>query len=148
MSAIMSIVYSINPLYVLASAVAQQVLAMAWYGCIVRHIDRYYIAADKGVRRFEHAIQRYSGFTVSATNFLCSVLRTIVVLAVVSIFHFTTLCEYQTAAMVAVVVGMPRVSRLFSCQRPIQLFITETGYEVAAAMTAAVISYYMMVYKF
>ncbi|KPA86590.1 putative mitochondrial hypothetical protein [Leptomonas pyrrhocoris] len=148
MSAIMAIVYGINPLYVVASAVAQQVLAMAWYGCIVRHIDRYYLAADKGVRRFEHVVQRYSGFMVSATNFLCSVLRTIILLALVSVFHFQTLTEYQTAAMVTVALGMPRVSRLFSCQRPIQLFITETGYEVAAAMTAAVISYSMKAYKF
>lgn len=148
MSTIMDVVYGINPLYVVSSAVAQQVLAMAWYGCIVRHIDRYYVAADKGVRRFDHAIQRYSGFAVSAANFVCSVLRTIVLLALVSVFHYSTLSEYQTAAMVTVAIGMTRVSRTFSCQRPIQLFVTETGYEVAAAMTAAVISYYMKVYNF
>ena len=147
MSTLKDVVYGINPLYVLASAVAQQVLAMAWYDCIVRHIDRYYVAADKGVRRVEHAIQHYSGFAVSATNFLCSVLRTVAVLAIVGAFHFSTLSEYQTAAMVAVLLGMPRVSRIFSCQRPIQLFVTETGYEVTAAMTAAAISYYMKAYN-
>ncbi|KPI90732.1 hypothetical protein ABL78_0168 [Leptomonas seymouri] len=148
MSAIVATVNGINPLYVVASAAAQQVLAMAWYGCIVSHIDRYYVAADKGVRRFEHVVQRYSGFMMSAINFVCAALRAAIILALVNVFHFRTLSEYQTAAMVTVLLGMPRVCRLFSCQRPIQLFITETGYEVVAAVTAAVISYYMKVYNF
>lgn len=148
MEFILNAVYQVNPIYIVASAAAQQVLAMAWFDCIVRQIDRYYVAADKGVRRVEHAIQRYPGAAVSAATFACSLLRATIILTVVSLCKCTTLTEYQSAAMVAVVLGMTRVHRTFSCHRPIQLFVTEAGYEMAAAMTAAVVSFYMNKYQF
>ncbi|GET92999.1 hypothetical protein, conserved [Leishmania tarentolae] len=148
MEPIMNAVHSIDPIYLLASAVAQQVLAMAWFDGIVGQIDRYYLAADKGVRRVEHAITRYPGIMVSAATFACCLLRSLVVLVIVGMCNCLTLYQYQSAAMVAVLIGMMRVHRTFSCHRPIQLFVTETGYEMAAAMTAAVVCYYMKKYNF
>ncbi|KAK7200906.1 hypothetical protein NESM_000149500 [Novymonas esmeraldas] len=148
MGSIMNVVQEINPIYVVASAAAQQMLAMVWFDCIVRQIDNYYVAADKGVRRVEHAIQRYPAAMISAATFACSVLRTVLVLALVSVFHCSTLSQYQSAAMIAVLIGMTRIHRTFSCHRPIQIFVTETGYEMAAAMTAAVVSFYMKKYNF
>lgn len=148
MDFILNSVYAVDPIYVLMSAVAQQMLAMAWFDCIVGQIDRYYLAADKGVRRVEHAITRYPGVMISATTFACSLLRSLVVLTMVSMCNCSTLYQYQSAAMVAVMIGMMRVHRTFSCHRPLQLFVTETGYEMAAAMTAAVVCYYMKKYDF
>ncbi|KAG5467057.1 hypothetical protein LSCM1_01238 [Leishmania martiniquensis] len=148
MDAIIKAVYTIDPIYMVASAVAQQMLAVAWFDCIVRQIDRYYVAADKGVRRVEHAITRYPGQVISGATFLCALLRSVVVLTLVSICKCSTLYQYQSAAMIAVMIGMMRVHRTFSCHRPIQIFVTETGYEMAAAMTAAVVCYYMKMYNF
>ncbi|KAG5467615.1 hypothetical protein CUR178_01260 [Leishmania enriettii] len=143
MEVLIKAVCTIDPVYMVASAVAQQILAMAWFDCIVRQIDRYYVAADKGVRRVEHAITRYPGIVISATTFMCALLRSGIVLTLVTMGKCSTLYQYQSAAMVAVVIGMMRVHRTFSCHRPIQIFVTETGYEMAAAMTAAVVCYYM-----
>ncbi|KAG5491381.1 hypothetical protein JIQ42_01282 [Leishmania sp. Namibia] len=148
MEVLIKAVCTINPVYMVASAVAQQMLAMAWFDCIVRQIDRYYVAADKGVRRVEHAITRYPGIVISAITFICGLLRSGIVLTLVSMGKCSTLYQYQSAAMVAVVIGMMRVHRTFSCHRPIQIFVTETGYEMAAAMTAAVVCYYMKKYNF
>ncbi|KAG5492893.1 hypothetical protein JKF63_01473 [Porcisia hertigi] len=148
MEALINAILGLNPVYVVASAIAQQMVAMIWFDCIVRQIDRYYVAADKGVRRVEHAIKRYPGAIVSAATLACSLLRSIILLTVVSMLHCSTFYQYQSAAMVAVVVGMTRVHRTFSCQRPIQIFVTETGYEMVAAMTAAVVCYCMKKYNF
>ncbi|CAJ1012406.1 hypothetical protein Q4I28_007719 [Leishmania naiffi] len=148
MEVILNYMYEIDPIHLVTSAVAQQMLAMVWFDCIVRQIDRYYVAADKGVRRVEHAITRYPGIMVSAATFACSCLRSLIVLTLVHMCDCSTLYQYQSAAMVAVVIGTMRVHRTFSCHRPIQIFVTETGYEMAAAMTTAVVCYYMKKYNF
>lgn len=148
MNSILEIVVSLNPIYVVASAVAQLMLAGLWFGCVARQMDRYYLAADKGVRRFEHAIQHYRGEVVCITALLCAVLRSVILMVVIAIFHFTTFKQYQEAAVVAAVVGMTRVHRSFSCQRPFQIVAVEMTYEFSASMVAAVVCYLMKMYGF
>ncbi|CAD2216546.1 hypothetical protein AGDE_02911 [Angomonas deanei] len=144
---VISTVSQFNPFHIAASAIAQQVFAMAWFGCLVNHLDSYWTAADKGVRRFEHVVFHYPPIVGAAASFLSSVLRSLLITLLVTLFKVDTLVDYQVAALLVVVFGLVRIHRHFSCQRPIQLFVTETGFELAASMIATLVLYYMQLYK-
>ncbi|EPY31443.1 hypothetical protein STCU_02301 [Strigomonas culicis] len=136
-----------NLFHIVASAVAQQVFAMAWFGIIVNHLDQYWTAADKGVRRFEHVVHYYPAVMVAAGNFLCCILRSAAVLVVANLLNAKTLEDYERVALVVVGLGLVRVHRHFACQRPVQLLITETGFELLAALLSSFVLYGMQLYQ-
>lgn len=138
-----SVVSAMSPCYIGVSAVVQQLFAMAWFGCIVYYLDRYYLAADKGVRRFEYAIQHYPSALVALTSLLSAAVRSMLVTAVATAFDAKTMMDYEAVAVIVAAVGMMGLHRHFACQRPVQLLLTEGGFEMAAAMLAALVAYGM-----
>lgn len=143
--AISAALREVNPTYVVVSAVTQVILAVVWYGCIVKHLNDYYYAADKGVRRPEHAIRHYHQGVVVFMTFASALLRAVTVTVTVAIFKGTTVADYQCAAFTVAILFMGSMHRYFGQQRPIQLIVTNAGYEVCAAMLAAMSCYGMKV---
>ncbi|CCW64377.1 unnamed protein product [Phytomonas sp. EM1] len=148
MQAIASTVAKLNPFYMVVSAIVQQMFAIIWFGWIINHIEHYYYAADKGVRRSEHAIQRYSALLVSGATFLCCLARSAVVLMLVSTYKASTLQDYQVIAFAVVLFSMISMHRDLARQRPIQLLLTQCVYEAASTMLTAVCCYYLRQYSF
>lgn len=143
MDTLCSIVKDINPYYIAGGAVAQYVFGMVWFSLLVGHIHRYYYAADKGVRRPEHAVQRYPKCVVALVTLLCAAARSVVVLTLVATFKAKTIEDYQRAAGATALITSVGVFKYFADQRPLQLIVTECGYEVVASMIAAVVPFYM-----
>lgn len=141
MKALREVLHEINPVYIILSVIAQHAFAMLWFGCIVNYIDRYYMAADKGVRRIEHAIQRYSQLTVTLACLVCATIRAVVYMTVINTYKGSTMMDYECAAIVTAIISMIPKQRHFACQRPIQLLITEDGFEIGAPMIVAMVCY-------
>ncbi|CCW68966.1 unnamed protein product [Phytomonas sp. Hart1] len=148
MQSIESIVAKLNPFYIVVTAIAQQLFTIIWFGWIIHHIEHYYYAADKGVRRSEHVIQRYSAIIVTGATFISCLARSAVVLALVSTFKASTLQDYQVIALAVTFISMISMHRDISRQRPFQLLATQCVYEATATMLAAVGCYYLQQYKF
>lgn len=143
MDTLCTLVKGIDPYYVAAGAAAQYVFGLIWFGFIVKEIHGYYYAADKGVRRPEHAVHRYPQCVVALVTLLCAAARSVLVLTIVATYRATTIQEYQRAAVAAAAVMSIGVFKYFAAQRPFQLVVTECGYETLCCMIAAVVPFYM-----
>ncbi|KAH9601764.1 hypothetical protein LSM04_007187 [Trypanosoma melophagium] len=139
---------SVNPWAVLACAIIQEVFAFLWFGCILKTVEDYYLAADKGVRRVEHIVHRYSFFFCNLTTIASGILRAVSIHAMVSVCGGNTLNDYQQAAVVVALFSCINQHQFFWCQRPLPLLLTNCGFEAAAAVLTAVSYFGMLKYFF
>ncbi|KEG13006.1 hypothetical protein DQ04_01271060 [Trypanosoma grayi] len=137
-----------NPWVIIASAIIQQVFALIWFRFIVKTVADYYLAADKGVRRVEHMVHRYSTTVCSVATLAAGIARSIAILAIVSIFQGSALTDYQQAGMVVAALACINQHQFFWSQRPMPLLLTDGGYEVAAALLASVSCFLMQKFVF
>ncbi|RNF26310.1 uncharacterized protein Tco025E_01477 [Trypanosoma conorhini] len=137
-ASICATVMGMDPWALFATALVQQLFAMVWFGLIVKTIADYYLAADKGVRRVEHIVHRYSPALCTFATFLAGVVRAVAVYTVFTLCNGKGLCDYQQAGVVVAVLACINQHQFFSCQRPLPLLLTDCGYELAAALLASV----------
>lgn len=122
----------------LGAALVQLVLAALWFGCIFRKIVDYHLAADKGVRRVEHMLHRYSPFFCTASTFIAGVARAVAVEVIVSAIHGKELSSYVQAGLMVASLACINHHHFLWCQRPMPLLLADCGHEVVAALLAAV----------
>ncbi|EAN84217.1 hypothetical protein C3747_1g326 [Trypanosoma cruzi] len=127
-----------DPWTILLAALVQQLFSMVWFGLIVKTVADYYLAADKGVRRVEHIVYRYSPVFCCITTFAAGAARAVAVHTIITVCNGKGLCDYQTAGVVVALLTCINQHQFFSCQRPLPLLLTECGYEFAAALLASV----------
>ncbi|ORC91979.1 uncharacterized protein TM35_000041930 [Trypanosoma theileri] len=139
---------SVNPWAVLACAIIQEVFAFLWFGCILKNVGDYYLAADKGVRRVEHIVHRYSFLFCNSTTIAAGILRAVSVQVMVTVCGGHTFNDYQQAAVVIALLSCINLHDSFWSQRPLPLLLTNCGYEAAAAVLAAVSYFGMQKYVF
>lgn len=135
-----SSVYAVNVLILTA---LQFTFSFLWFNVLVHHFDTYYLAADKGVRSAHHALRRYPEVLVHITNIVCCMLRALAVLFVAHLSNATTVLDFQYAAVFVSLASMLAAHRHFAYQRPVQLFVSIWGFEVAASMIVAAGSFYL-----
>ncbi|CBH14488.1 uncharacterized protein TEOVI_000404300 [Trypanosoma equiperdum] len=134
----------VNPCIVLFASVVQVAFAALWYKLIVKTIVDYHLAADKGVRRVEHILQRYPPYVHWIVTLLSACFRIVFIATIVGICKGNSLHDYQNAALL--VAGISCVSQHLSIQhqRPLPLLAADVGYEVIAALLASLTYYAIM----
>lgn len=143
MKDICALVLAVNPVHLVVLSVAQILLSVLWFKLIVYHFETYYLAADKGVRRVEHALHRYHTLVVLAIDLLSTIIRSLVVIFVLDFCSAQSLQDYQYAAIIASIFSFVSVHRHFAYQRPFQLFVSSWGFEIVASMMVAVMLFFL-----
>ncbi|KAG8347220.1 hypothetical protein ERJ75_001741700 [Trypanosoma vivax] len=141
-------VKGISPVAIVGAALVQLVFAIIWFNFIVKNVANYYLAADKGVRRVEHILHRYSTLFCTLATFVCGVARALVIVTGVAVMKGSTLEDYHVAALLLTAVTCINQHHSFWCQRPLPLLLTDLGYEVTAALLASVSYYVLSFYGF
>nr|CCC92962.1 unnamed protein product [Trypanosoma congolense IL3000] len=134
-------VAEVNPWIVLLAAAAQILLAAVWYKFIVNATVSYYLAADKGVRRVEHILNRYPPALYWIITFVAAALRILSIATVVIACKGDSLPDYQLAALLVVGISCVNQHLSFHHQRPLPLLLADFGYELAAALLASAVYY-------
>lgn len=143
MSTLPKLALQVDPTEVAIMTVSQFLFGLAWFHVIVHHFETYYLAADKGVRRVEHVVHRYPTAAVYAVDLLSSVVRSVVLLTLLTLTSSITLVDYQYVAIAVAIASLITTSRHFAYQRPFPLFVSQWCYEMAASMTAALVCFYV-----
>lgn len=128
-----------NWVHILLSAIAQHLLGWLWYEGIFSSIFAYYFAADKGVKRAEHARVRYSHTLCVFGTFFAGIARALTIYAIVKNLGLKSIYQYQEAAiLVAVAIGIS-YHHSFWAQRPFPLLAVNAGYELGASLLGALV---------
>jgi hypothetical protein len=133
-----------NWVHILLSAIAQHLLAWLWYEGIFSSIFAYYFAADKGVKRAEHARVHYSHTFCVFGTFIAGVARALTIYALVKNLGLTTAYQYQEAAiLVAAAIGIG-YHHSFWGQRPFPLLAVNGGFELGASLLGALVLFLLV----
>jgi hypothetical protein len=126
-----------NWVHIFLAAFAQHMLGWLWYEGIFSSIFAYYFAADKGVKRPEHARVRYSHTLCLAFTFLSGVARALAIYAMSKNLNLTSVFQYQEAALMVAAVIIIAYHHSFWAQRPFPILAINAGYEIGASLLGA-----------
>lgn len=143
MDVLSSFVVSLHSGHIVVATILEFIFSFFWFYGVVHHFDTYYLAADKGVRRAQHALHRYPVIVVHATNLMCCALRALSVAFVAYLIQAKTLLDFQVAAVLVTLGSFLTIHRHFAYHRPIQLFVTMWGFELATSMIVAVFFFFL-----
>lgn len=143
MEVLNSFFLSLHPGHIVVLTLLEFIFSFFWFYGVVHHFDTYYLAADKGVRRAQHALRRYPGIVVHATNLICCALRALSVVFLAYLIQAKTLLDFQFAAVLVTLGSFLTVHRHIAYHRPIQLFVSTWGFELAASMIVAVCFFHL-----
>ena len=127
------------------SVVAQYFLIFFWYAAIFGSLFRYYLAADKGVKRFEKMIMRWGMGLCTVSSLVAAAIKSFAIYALVNATNSTTLCQYQTIAGIIAFIVISMQHHNYWEQRPLALIIIAAGAEIATALLSATVQYYLKV---
>ena len=123
----------------LVATAVQFVVGSLYYGVLVANPWRVAMARDKGVRKLENVVFRYSGAFAVLVTIACAFLKAAAILAVVNLIgaQANSLCMYQQiAAFTTAIVATVAHNGIWE-QRPIVLLILTIVGEIANQQAAA-----------
>ena len=128
---------------IIVAALAQHLLGFLWYGSIFTSVYQYYSAADKGVKRVEHIIQRYGMSLCSIATVLSGVIRALVIVGIAKALDVSSICGLHEIALFVALIAFVNEHHSFWAQRPLGLILVNAGYELAAALVGATVLFYV-----
>lgn len=137
--------FTVSTMDVGVMTIAQVIFSVAWFKIVVRDMESYYLAADKGVRRVEHAIHRYPCWLLFLIDAASCAIRSTVLLFLFHACNSVTVVDYEKVALMTGAVSAISFHRHFAYQRPIQLFVSHWGFELCSAMVAALVCFFFRV---
>ena len=129
---------------ILFASLSQQVVGFMWYGIAFASVYCYFYAVDKGVKRAEYAIRRYSTLFKTFASLAANAVRSVLIAALISLLGASEgpLCVYLQAGAVVAAASLLGLCADVWADRPLPLVLVNGGASVAQALVAAAVMFH------